>query len=89
MEVEEDGKERVKCIYCDFKLVVGKNYGINLLKRYLEFCFKMFKKVDKYVYDFLVDREMVIEFIIYYDLLFRYVEYEKVRERDMYLNYDV
>ena len=37
-------------------------------------------------YDPKVDKEMVSEIIIYHDLPFRYVEYEKVRERDKYLN---
>ncbi|XP_048637599.1 zinc finger BED domain-containing protein RICESLEEPER 2-like [Brassica napus] len=87
--VEEDGKERAKCIHCDSKLVVGKTHGTNQLKRHLEFCSKMPKKVDKHVYDHMVDREMVTESIIYHDLPFRYVEYEKVRERDRYLNPDV
>ncbi|KAF8048765.1 hypothetical protein N665_2411s0001 [Sinapis alba] len=87
--IEEDGKERAKCIHCDSKLVVGKTHGTNQLKRHLEFCSKMPKKVDKPVYDHMVDREMVTEAIIYHDLPFRYVEYEKVRERDRYLNPDV
>ena len=37
-------------------------------------------------YDPKVDKEMVSEIIIYHDLPFHYVEYEKVRERDKYLN---
>lgn len=40
-------------------------------------------------YDQRVDREMTSELIIYHDLPFRYVEYEKVRARDKYLNPNV
>ena len=75
--IEEGGKERAKCIHCDSKLVYNsKTHGTNQLKRHLEGCFKMPKKVDKHVYDHMVDREMVTEAIFYHDLPFRYVEYE-------------
>ena len=77
MGIEEDGKKRAKCIHYDSKLVYNsKTHGTNQLKRHLEGCFKMPKKVDKHVYDHMVDREMVTEAIFYHDLPFRYVEYE-------------
>lgn len=83
----EDGTEKAKCKHCGSELVYNsKTHGTNQLKRHLESCSKMPKKVDRPVYDHLVDRAMVTEAIIYHDLPFRYVEFEKVRERDKYLN---
>jgi len=92
--LESDEKERAKCIHCGTKLVICTssrphgNYGTNHLSRHLEKCPKMPKKIDRPVYDQKIDREMVSEVIIYHDLPFRYVEYEKVRARDKYLNPD-
>lgn len=85
----EDGKERAKCIHCGSLLVVNsKTHGTNHLKRHLEVCSKVPTKVDRPAYNQMVDREMTSEIIIYHDLPFRYVEYEKVRARDRYLNPD-
>jgi len=76
--LENDEKERAKCIHCGIKLVVGTsskrngNYGTNHLSRQLDTCPKMPKKIDRPVYDQKIDREIVSEIIIYHDLPFRY-----------------
>ena len=62
------------------------SYGTNHLGRHLDTCLKKPPKQDKPAYDQKVDREMISEVIIYHDLPFSYVEYEKVRARDKYLN---
>ncbi|KAL0802460.1 hypothetical protein Bca101_057636 [Brassica carinata] len=88
--VGSDRKERARCLHCGIKLVTRneKNVscGTHHLQRHLENCPKKPPKEDKAAYDQKIDREMVSEIIIYHDLPFRYVEYEKVRARDMYLN---
>jgi len=61
-----------------------KNYGTNHLSRHLSKCPKMPKKIERSVYDHKIDREMVSQITIYHDLPFRYVEYEKVRERQIF-----
>ncbi|CAN6851322.1 unnamed protein product, partial [Brassica oleracea] len=60
--------------------------GTHHLQRHLETCPKKPPKEDKAAYDQKRDREMVSEVIIYHDLSFKYVEYEKVRARDKCLN---
>lgn len=88
---EKDDKERAKCNHCGTKLVVNSktgNYGTHHLNRHLEKCPKMPRNIDRPAYDQKVDREMTSEIIIYHDLPFRYVEFEKVRARDKYLNPD-
>lgn len=86
--IGKDDRERAKCIHCGTLVVVGcvgsKSLGTNTMKRHIDICPNMPKKVN--VYDHMVDRLMVSEAIIYHDLPFKYVEYEKVRERDRYLN---
>ncbi|CAA7014072.1 unnamed protein product [Microthlaspi erraticum] len=87
--IESDGKERSKCIHCEAKFVTNsRTHGTHHLLRHLEKCPKKPKEGDRHVYDHQVDREMMSEIIIYHDLPFRYVEYEKVRARDKYLNLD-
>lgn len=90
--LESDEKERVKCIHCGTKMVIGSrshgNYGTNHLGCNLEKCPKMPKKIDRHVYGQKVDQEMISEIIIYHNLPFIYVEHEKVRVRDKYLNPD-
>ena len=90
--LDNDGKERAKCSHCGTKLVITSNshgnYGTNHLKNHLEKCPKIPKKSDRAAYDQKVDREMTAEIVIYHDLPYRYVEYEKVRARDKYLNPD-
>ncbi|XP_019096310.1 PREDICTED: zinc finger BED domain-containing protein RICESLEEPER 2-like [Camelina sativa] len=85
--VEDDGKERGKCIHCGTKLVINtKTHGTKSLIRHLEKCPKKPKNEDRPPYDHQINREMTSEIIIYHDLPFRYPEYEKVRARDKYLN---
>ena len=89
--VGSDGKKRGRCIYCSKELVVEVRNGTSALKRHLEICpMKPRDEPDgERKYDHKVDREMTSEMIIYHDLPFRYVEYEKVRARDRYLNLKV
>ncbi|CAL9239374.1 unnamed protein product, partial [Arabidopsis halleri] len=87
---EKDGKERGKCIHCGAKLVINtKTHGTMHLKRHLEKCPKILRKEYRHAYDHKKDHEMTSEIIIYHNLPFRYVEYEKVRTRDKYLNPNV
>jgi len=87
LELEEDGKQRGRCIHYDKKLIIENSQGTSALKRHLQICQKRPQVLsEKIVYDHKVDREMVSEIIVYHDLPFRYVEYEKVRARDKYLN---
>ena len=83
-----DGKNRGRCIYCCKELVIEVKNGTSSLKRHLEIC-PVKPESDgnaERKYDHKVNREMTSELIIYHDLPFRYVEYEKVRARDKYLN---
>ncbi|XP_009123725.2 zinc finger BED domain-containing protein RICESLEEPER 2-like [Brassica rapa] len=81
-------KNRGRCIYCCKELVIEVKNGTSSLKRHLEIC-PVKPQSDgnaERKYDHNVNREMTSELIIYHDLPFRYVKYEKVRARDKYLN---
>lgn len=69
-------------------MIHTRTHGTNHLSRHLVTCPKNPKKKDMSVYDHKVDREMTSEIIIYHDLPFRYVEYEKISEIDLYMNPD-
>lgn len=85
--VEPDGKPRGRCMHCNKKLITEVSQGTSALKRHLMICPKRPPGLSEEIeYDHRVDREMVSEIIVYHDLPFRYVEYEKVRARDLYLN---
>lgn len=85
--VEADGKRRSQCIHCNKKLVSESASGTSSLKRHLGICPKKPPgSSDEPEYDHKVDRAMISEIIIYHDQPFKYVEYEKVRARDKYLN---
>jgi len=86
--IEEDGKERARCHHCGIKLVVEKSYGTSTMNRHLTLCPERPQPETRPKYDHKVDREMTSEIIIYHDMPFRYVEYEKVRARDKFLNPD-
>ncbi|XP_010513534.1 PREDICTED: zinc finger BED domain-containing protein DAYSLEEPER-like [Camelina sativa] len=85
--LETDGKHRGHCIHCNKKMIVETSQGTSSVKRHLAICPKRPPGVSEASeYDQKVDREMVTEIIVYHDMPFRYVEYEKVRARDKYLN---
>ncbi|XP_048636019.1 zinc finger BED domain-containing protein DAYSLEEPER isoform X2 [Brassica napus] len=84
--VEADGKRRSRCIHCSKKLVSESASGTSSLKRHLEICPKKPPSSGDREYDPKVDRDMISEIIIFHDQPFKYVEYEKVRARDKYLN---
>ncbi|XP_048604271.1 zinc finger BED domain-containing protein RICESLEEPER 2-like [Brassica napus] len=86
--LEDDGKVRARCNHCGFKFVVEKNHGTSILNRHSTRC-PAKPRPDAPKYDHKADREKMSEIIIYHDLLFKYIEYEKVRERDRFLNPDV
>ncbi|KAL0814308.1 hypothetical protein Bca101_070751 [Brassica carinata] len=84
--VEADGKRRSRCIHCNKKLVSESASGTSSMKRHLEICPKKPPSSGDREYDPKVDRDMISEIIIFHDQPFKYVEYEKVRARDKYLN---
>ncbi|KAL0655624.1 hypothetical protein Bca4012_076208 [Brassica carinata] len=86
--LEADGKERARCNHCGFKMVAEKTHGTSSLNRHSKNCPAKLRS-DAPKYDHIADREKMSEIIIYHDLPFKYVEYEKVRERDRFLNPDV
>lgn len=90
--VEANGRERAQCHHCGIKMVIGQtetgqSLGTSHLSRHLLICPEKLE-TDRPKYDHKIDREMTAEIIIYHDLPFRYVEYEKVRARDKFLNPD-
>ena len=85
--LEDDGKVRARCNHCGFKFVVEKNHGTSTLNRHSTRC-PAKPRPDAPKYDHKADREKMSEIIIYHDLHFKYVEYEKVRERDRFLDPD-
>ena len=82
-------KKGPKCLHCGRKLVTrnekNHSFGTHRLQCHLDTCSRKPLKA-KPAYDQKIDRGLISEVIIYHDLPFRYVEYEKVRERDKYLN---
>uniref|UniRef100_A0A1J3J3A9 Zinc finger BED domain-containing protein RICESLEEPER 2 n=1 Tax=Noccaea caerulescens TaxID=107243 RepID=A0A1J3J3A9_NOCCA len=85
----EDGKKMGRCMHCQKKFCIEISHGTSAVTRHLEICpMRAGNSEVAKKYDPKVDRDMVSEIIIYHDLPFKYVEYEKVRARDKYLNPD-
>ncbi|CAA7042097.1 unnamed protein product [Microthlaspi erraticum] len=85
----EDGKKMGRCMHCQKKFCIEISQGTSAVTRHLEVCPMRGEKSEvARKYDPKVDRDMINEIIIYHDLPFKYVEYEKVRARDIYLNPD-
>lgn len=64
----------------------NQSFGTHHLQLNLETCSKKPSKEDKHAYDQKIDHDLISEVLIYHDLPFRYVEYEKAREIYKYLN---
>ncbi|KAG7579220.1 Ribonuclease H-like superfamily [Arabidopsis thaliana x Arabidopsis arenosa] len=87
VEVEEDGKQRGRCIHCDKKLIIEISQGTSALKRHLRICPKRPEGLsEESEYDHRVDRDMVSEIIVYHDLPFRY-ELEKEKLKKMFAQF--